>query len=61
MAPGAMQIIVVILLVMILFGAGRIPAIMENLAKGIKSFKKGLNDEDVETPKISSKDINEEE
>lgn len=47
MAPGALQIIVVILLVMVLFGAGRIPTIMENLAKGINSFKKGLKDEDV--------------
>lgn len=46
MAPGALQIIVVILLVMVLFGAGRIPTIMENLAKGINSFKKGLKDED---------------
>ncbi len=45
MAPGALQIIVVILLVMVLFGAGRIPTIMENLAKGINSFKKGLKDE----------------
>jgi len=47
MAPGVMQIIVVILLVMVLFGAGRIPTIMENLAKGINSFKKGLKEEDV--------------
>lgn len=47
MAPGALQIIVVILLVIVLFGAGRIPTIMENLAKGINSFKKGLKDEDV--------------
>lgn len=46
MAPGALQIIVVILLVVVLFGAGRIPTIMENLAKGINSFKKGLKDED---------------
>lgn len=46
MAPGYMQIIVIILLVMVLFGAGRIPTIMENLAKGVKSFKKGLKDED---------------
>lgn len=45
MAPGAMQIIVVILLVMLFFGAGRIPTIMENLAKGVNSFKKGLKDE----------------
>lgn len=46
MAPGVLQIAVVILLVVVLFGAGRIPTIMENLAKGINSFKKGLKDED---------------
>ncbi len=45
MAPGYMQIIVIILLVMVLFGAGRIPTIMENLAKGVNSFKKGLKDD----------------
>lgn len=46
MAPGALQIIVIVLLVMVLFGAGRIPVIMENLAKGINSFKKGLREGD---------------
>ena len=46
MAPGAMQIIIVILLVVVIFGAGRIPVVMENLAKGINSFKKGLKDDD---------------
>ncbi len=45
MSPSIIQIIIVILLVMVLFGAGRIPTIMENLAKGINSFKKGLKDE----------------
>ncbi len=45
MAPSAVQIIIVILLVMVIFGAGRIPTIMENLAKGINSFKKGLKDD----------------
>lgn len=57
MAPGVLQIVVVILLVMVLFGAGRIPTIMENLAKGINSFKKGLKDEDTasdSTKKIQS-------
>lgn len=46
MAPSAMQILIIIVLVMVLFGAGRIPSIMENVAKGINSFKKGLKDED---------------
>ncbi len=45
MTPGITQIILIILLVMVFFGAGRIPAVMENLAKGVKSFKKGLNDD----------------
>ena len=55
MAPGVMQIIVVILLVMVLFGAGRIPTIMENLAKGVNSFKKGLKDDGEETTRLESK------
>jgi len=46
MAPGLWQIIIVILLVVVVFGAGRVPVIAENLAKGIKSFKRGLKDED---------------
>ncbi|MFP4097526.1 MAG: twin-arginine translocase TatA/TatE family subunit [Alphaproteobacteria bacterium] len=54
MAPGALQIIIIILLVMVLFGAGRIPVIMENLAKGINSFKKGLKEEDEDASSSSS-------
>lgn len=53
MAPGAIQIIIIILLVMVLFGAGRIPTIMENLAKGVNSFKKGLKDEDASAPSLN--------
>ncbi len=56
MTPGVLQIIVVILLIMVLFGAGRIPTIMENLAKGINSFKKGLKDEDTSSSNSSDKD-----
>jgi len=59
MAPSAVQILIVILIVMVLFGAGRIPTIMENLAKGINSFKKGLKDEeekDSKTPTASIED-----
>ena len=66
MAPSAMQILIIILIVMVLFGAGRIPNIMENLAKGINSFKKGLKDEDTapepkpvedQTPEADVEDI----
>ncbi len=51
MAPGALQILIIVLLVMVLFGTGRIPTIMENLAKGVKSFKKGLQDVEEESSK----------
>lgn len=37
--------IVVLLVVLVLFGRGRISEIMGDFGKGIKSFKQGLNDE----------------
>ena len=45
MAPGPLQIILIILAIVVLFGASRVPAIAENLAKGIQAFKRGLKDE----------------
>ncbi len=49
MAPGPLQILIVVLLIFFLFGASRVPMIAENLAKGIRSFKKGLNEDDADT------------
>lgn len=46
MAPSIWQILIVVALVLLIFGAGRLPRIMEDVAKGINSFKKGLNDSD---------------
>lgn len=45
MAPGPLQILIVVLLILVVFGASRLPFIAENLAKGIQSFKKGLKDD----------------
>ena len=36
---------VVLLLVLLLFGAGKLPSVMGDLAKGVKSFKAGMKDE----------------
>ena len=41
------HILVVVLVVVLLFGTKRVPHVMEDLAKGIKSFKKGLRDEEI--------------
>ena len=46
MAPGPLQILIVVLLILVVFGASRVPFIAENLAKGSKSFKKGLKEDD---------------
>jgi sec-independent protein translocase protein TatA len=42
--------LVVIVVVMLLFGRGKISELMGDVAKGVKSFKKGLADDD-EAPK----------
>ncbi len=41
--------LVVIVVVMLLFGRGKISDLMGDVAKGVKSFKKGLADDDDET------------
>ena len=42
--------LVVILVVVLLFGRGRISDLMGDFAKGINSLKKGLSDNDAPTP-----------
>ncbi|HEY8352581.1 MAG TPA: twin-arginine translocase TatA/TatE family subunit, partial [Sphingomonadales bacterium] len=45
------QILIIVLLVVLLFGRGKISDLMGDFAKGIRSFKKGLNeDEEDERP-----------
>lgn len=39
------QIAIVVILLVLLFGRGKISALMGDLAKGIKSFKKGMSEE----------------
>ena len=42
---GWTGIIIIAILVVIIFGKGKISSIMGDLAKGIKSFKKGMSDD----------------
>jgi len=46
---GSMSIwhwLVLLVIVLLLFGAGKIPKLMGDMAKGVKAFKKGLNEEE---------------
>ncbi|MDX6751770.1 twin-arginine translocase TatA/TatE family subunit [Geminicoccaceae bacterium 1502E] len=45
---GIWQVVLVLLIVLILFGAGKLPKVMGDVAKGVKSFKAGLKDDEDE-------------
>lgn len=45
-APGIWGIIIVAVVVLLLFGRGKISSMMGEVASGIKAFQKGLKDED---------------
>tara|TARA_Y100000294_G_C8252454_1_gene215378 strand:+ start:57 stop:257 length:201 start_codon:yes stop_codon:yes gene_type:complete len=66
MSFGLKEIIIIVVLILLLFGRNRISTIMADVAKGIKSFKKGMSSdvtEDTETKNISedNQDINKKE
>ncbi len=46
MSIGIWQIVLILVIVMILFGAGKLPRVMGDVAKGVKSFKAGLKDDE---------------
>ena len=54
MSIGFWQIAIVVALVVLLFGRGKISSLMGDVAKGIKSFKKGMSDNPDQTGSISS-------
>ncbi|MBO8466421.1 MAG: twin-arginine translocase TatA/TatE family subunit [Bacteroidetes bacterium] len=41
---GAGEIILIALVVILLFGAKKIPELMKGIGKGVRSFKEGIND-----------------
>jgi len=52
---GWTGIIIIAILIVILFGKGKISSIMGDLAKGIKSFKKGMSDDNQSSAEDSDK------
>ena len=58
MSIGFWQIAVVVILVVLLFGRGKISSLMGDVAKGIKSFKKGMASDSIEDNQ--TKDVSDE-
>ena len=66
MSLGIWQILLLVVLLVLFFGRGKIPQLMGDVAEGIKSFKKGISDsspdekttavhEKIETPEAAEK------
>ncbi|MBO6552528.1 MAG: twin-arginine translocase TatA/TatE family subunit [Roseitalea sp.] len=54
------QWIIVLVIVLLLFGRGKIPELMGDVAKGIRNFRKGMKDEiaeDEETPEEPARTV----
>ncbi len=56
MMPSFWQILLVLALVVLLFGRGKIKSLMEDVAQGIKGFKRGMK-EDESVAQASAKTI----
>ena len=57
MTPSIWQLLIVLVIVLLLFGRGKIPQLMGDMAKGIKSFKRGMTEEEKKEDKKEEKNI----
>lgn len=46
MSIGMGELLLILVIVFVLFGAGKLPQVMGDIGKGIRGLKKGLKDED---------------
>ena len=51
MSLGPWQLIIIALVILVLFGRGRISEMMGDFGKGIKSFKQGMNEDEAKPSK----------
>ena len=55
-APGGWELIVILVIVHILFGANRLPQLAKGMGESIRNFKQGMSETEVEDEKSSGKD-----
>ncbi len=56
MSIGVWQVILILVIVLIIFGAGKLPRVMGDLAKGIKNFKAGMAEPGKDEPDPAARD-----
>ncbi|MCQ2064598.1 MAG: twin-arginine translocase TatA/TatE family subunit [Bacteroidaceae bacterium] len=58
---GTGELIVIVLVILLLFGAKRIPDLMKSMGKGVKSFKQGMKEVEDEINSAGETDSKKEE
>ena len=43
---GVPELVIILVIVLLLFGAGKLPQVLGQMGKGVKEFKKGMKDKD---------------
>ena len=50
MSFGVVEVLVIVAVILVFFGAGKLPNVMGDLAKGMRNFKQGLKDDEPPAP-----------
>ena len=53
---GVQELVIILVIVLIIFGAGKLPEIGSALGKGIKNFKKSMNENNEITDQAAKKE-----
>lgn len=61
MKPGMMELLVVLLIVVVIFGPTQIPKLTKMIGKSIKNLRAGMAEDEEEAPKAKKKADTEEE
>jgi sec-independent protein translocase protein TatA len=51
MSIGIWQLILILVIILLIFGAGKLPKVMKDIGSGIKNLKEGLKNEEKEDKK----------
>jgi|SaaInl7_135m_RNA_FD_contig_31_2238748_length_352_multi_3_in_0_out_0_1 sec-independent protein translocase protein TatA len=43
---GTTELIIILIIVLVIFGAGKLPKVMKDVGKGVKSFKEAMSEEE---------------
>ena len=45
--PGTTELIIILAIIVIFFGVGKLPAVLGQMGRGVKAFKDGMNDDEL--------------